>query len=112
MKRSEVPTFKVWSIADNTPLTCFDFVSDAVRRVQWDDMTDEARVVETIGPDTRIVYVRAKPIWPTAGTALAADSPCQYALADCSGRTAPLLVPLCVRCASILTHAQPAMCCC
>ena len=68
MKRSEIPTFKVWSLVDNTPLTCFDFVSDALRRKSWDDMTDEARVVETIDQDTRIIYVRAKGIWPTAGT--------------------------------------------
>ena len=69
MKKSEIPTFKVWSLVDNTPLTCFDFVSDALRRKSWDDMTDEARIVETIDQDTRIIYVRAKGIWPTAGTA-------------------------------------------
>ena len=68
MKKSAVPTFKVWSIVDNTPLTCFDFVSDALRRKEWDDMTDEARIIQTIDQDTRIIYVRAKGIWPTACT--------------------------------------------
>ena len=81
MKKSEIPTFKVWSLVDNTPLTCFDFVSDALRRKSWDDMTDEARIVETIDQDTRIIYVRAKGIWPTAGTCVSAG-PTQPALSS------------------------------
>jgi hypothetical protein len=51
---------------DNTPLTCFDFLSSASKRKEWDDIVDEITVVEQIDSSTSLIYVRSKPMFPTS----------------------------------------------
>lgn len=59
--------YKIITQLSNSPLTCFDLLSDVGRRKEWDDMCDEARILEQVDPDTRIVYVRTKPVMFVAG---------------------------------------------
>ena len=59
--------FKVITTLDNTAATCFDILSDVSKRTSWDQTCEEGRVIEELDRNTRIVYVRTKPIWPTSG---------------------------------------------
>jgi hypothetical protein len=43
-----------------------DISADSLSRKSWDDMVDDIRILETIARNTRVEYVRAKPVFPTA----------------------------------------------
>ncbi|KAJ1652357.1 hypothetical protein IWQ61_007292 [Dispira simplex] len=73
--------FKISAILETSAETAFDLLADATRRLEWDDMCQEVRIVEVLDPpdqqDQRVVrnpalavskiqYVRTKPIWPTS----------------------------------------------
>lgn len=51
----------------DTPLgVAVDFSADSLTRKEWDDMVDDIRILEIIDRMTRVEYVRAKPVFPTA----------------------------------------------
>lgn len=51
----------------NAPLgPSLDISCDTLTRTSWDDMVDDTRVLETLDKYTRIEYVRAKAVFPTA----------------------------------------------
>ncbi|KAJ3032901.1 hypothetical protein HDV00_006990 [Rhizophlyctis rosea] len=58
--------FKVVADLDASPETAFDLLSDITRRGEWDDMTVEAGVVETVNGSTKYQYMTSKAIWPAA----------------------------------------------
>lgn len=42
---------------ENTPQTTFDLLADVRRRSEWDPMTDEAGIIETIDESTRVQVI-------------------------------------------------------
>ena len=58
--------FRVRGQIENSPAAVFDLLTNVEKRCEWDDMVDESRVVETIDTQTRVIYLRMKPIWPTS----------------------------------------------
>lgn len=53
-----------------TCASVFDMLADTNGRTEWDSLLAESRVVTQLDTYTRIVFVRAKAIWPTAAREL------------------------------------------
>lgn len=49
--------FKIMGTMENTPQTTFDLLADVRRRSEWDPMTDEAGIIETIDESTRVQVI-------------------------------------------------------
>ncbi|CAB4413670.1 unnamed protein product [Rhizophagus irregularis] len=58
--------FKIMGTMENTPQTTFDLLADVRRRSEWDPMTDEAGIIETIDESTRVQYIKMKAVFPTS----------------------------------------------
>jgi len=58
--------FKFQFALNNTPLTCFDLLNNVNRRLEWDSMVAEAKIVEQIDPNTTIYHLRGKAMFPVA----------------------------------------------
>lgn len=55
---------KVIAYLHTTPESAFDLLGNVARRMEWDDMTTHAEVIEQLSPCTRIQRVQTKGIWP------------------------------------------------
>lgn len=58
--------YKLEGIFNANVFTTFDVLNDIERRTEWDEMTEQARVVQILGPNSRIQHVKIKAVWPTA----------------------------------------------
>ncbi|KAJ2510552.1 hypothetical protein GGI11_005445 [Coemansia sp. RSA 2049] len=58
--------FRIVFYAPTTPITAFDLLADVLRRHEWDELIDSARLVEKLGHGDAIHYIKMKAIWPTA----------------------------------------------
>ncbi|KAF9114621.1 hypothetical protein BGX27_010286 [Mortierella sp. AM989] len=58
--------YKIIAVMSNTPETTFDLLCDISRRVEWDPLCVEAKVITEIPPRVKIMYVRTKALWPTS----------------------------------------------
>ncbi|KAJ2657854.1 hypothetical protein IWW48_004318 [Coemansia sp. RSA 1200] len=58
--------FRIVFYAPTTPITAFDLLADVLRRHEWDELIDLAKLVEKLGHGDAIQYVKMKAIWPTA----------------------------------------------
>ncbi|KAJ3300405.1 hypothetical protein HK104_000919 [Borealophlyctis nickersoniae] len=58
--------FKVVADIHATPETAFDLLSDITRRGEWDDLCEEAGVVEVVDGATKYQFMKTKGIWPAA----------------------------------------------
>ena len=65
-KSSSDYCFKVETELPSTSATCFELFHNIEKRKDWDEMVDEIRLVTQIDPQTRILYLRMKPVWPTS----------------------------------------------
>jgi len=59
--------FKIIAVLNTSAETAFDVLSDIRRRVEWDEIAETGITIENISNDTRIDYLKTKPIWPTSG---------------------------------------------
>ncbi|KAF9418555.1 START domain-containing protein 10, partial [Entomortierella beljakovae] len=60
--------YKVIAYMNNTAAVTFDALCELDRRMEWDPMCVEARVLENVTqpPGTTVQYIRTKAVWPTA----------------------------------------------
>ncbi|KAF9092705.1 START domain-containing protein 10 [Mortierella sp. AM989] len=60
--------YKIVAYMNNTAAVTFDALCELERRLEWDPMCVEARVLEEVTqhPGTTVQYVRTKAVWPTA----------------------------------------------
>jgi hypothetical protein len=58
--------FRITGELENNASTVFDFLTNVPQRQHWDPLVDVSKVVESYDQHTRVVYIRMKPIWPTA----------------------------------------------
>ncbi|KAG0367451.1 hypothetical protein BC939DRAFT_437039 [Gamsiella multidivaricata] len=58
--------YKIIAVMNNTAAVTFDLLSDINRRVEWDPLCVEAKMVADVSPGVKIQYVRTKSMWPTA----------------------------------------------
>ncbi|KAI8824563.1 uncharacterized protein EV422DRAFT_325446 [Fimicolochytrium jonesii] len=49
-----------------TPECAFDLMADITRRREWDDLCEEAGIVEIIDNATKVQFLKAKGVWPAS----------------------------------------------
>ncbi|KAF9357932.1 hypothetical protein BGX26_002782 [Mortierella sp. AD094] len=66
--KSRPMCYKIIAHMSNTAAVTFDALCELERRLEWDPMCVEARVLEEVAqhPGTTVQYVRTKAVWPTA----------------------------------------------
>jgi hypothetical protein len=58
--------YRILGTLHQLPHVVFKFLSDIESRPKWDDMVLEARILQQLDSSTRVIYLRMKPVWPTA----------------------------------------------
>ncbi|KAG0000386.1 hypothetical protein BGZ79_005985 [Entomortierella chlamydospora] len=66
--KSRPMCYKIIAHMSNTAAVTFDTLCELERRLEWDPMCVEARVLEEVAqhPGATVQYVRTKAVWPTA----------------------------------------------
>ncbi|KAJ3020420.1 hypothetical protein HKX48_000828 [Thoreauomyces humboldtii] len=61
--------FRYSMAMEGTPEEVFDLLGDITRRTNWDELCQEAGVIEQVSNRTTVQYFRTKGVWPTKSRA-------------------------------------------